>query len=191
MERKSWLDPDLHVFQVSLLKLHTAIGMELAIGGVLRWVVVTWTSYYLLLLVVFSFSTVRYWYFIVLVPAYFSHHSGTQGGYNRRVSSSCSAATCTRVSRNSNHLSGEFALCERRSYHSPCKILLKTSTWVWFWHYTVVHVVTNSPSFVSVIVGLQQHSFYDLIINKARGKSGPVMFNFFKIPFIFLFCYVF
>lgn len=25
---------------------------------------------------------------------------------------------------------------------------------------------------------LQQHSFYELIVNKARGKSGPVMSNF-------------
>lgn len=29
------------------------------------------------------------------------------------------------------------------------------------------------------IMPVQQHSFYELIINKARGKSGPVIFLFF------------
>jgi hypothetical protein len=37
-----------------------------------------------------------------------------------------------------------------------------------------------------MIIELQQHSFYELIINKARGKSGPVMFNF--TNFILSFC---
>lgn len=32
--------------------------------------------------------------------------------------------------------------------------------------------------YVFVLSLLQQHSFYELIVNKARGKSGPVMSNF-------------
>lgn len=32
-------------------------------------------------------------------------------------------------------------------------------------------------NFLLILVNVQQHSFYELIINKARGKSGPVMFS--------------
>jgi hypothetical protein len=45
-------------------------------------------------------------------------------------------------------------------------------------------------SFISVIYLfpciLQQHSFYDLIVNKARGKSGPVCFFYLEFVVYFI-----
>lgn len=46
---------------------------------------------------------------------------------------------------------------------------------LWFMSYLIICWIL--ANLLLILLNVQQHSFYELIINKARGKSGPVMFN--------------
>lgn len=108
-------------------------------------------------------------------------NSGTQGWHHRGVSSSNSTATCAWIPRDSNNLGWKSALCERRPHHSSCT---KTKFVYNFSKSACIFVCGHVPNFLiqSYMFSylfpciLQQHSFYELIVNKARGKSGPVCF---------------
>lgn len=49
------------------------------------------------------------------------------------------------------------------------------------------YLLTNCKKNSFMIVEVQQHSFYELIVNKARGKSGPVIINVLLHEFVLCF----
>lgn len=105
---------------------------------------------------------------------------GTQGWHHRRVSSSNSTATCSRIPRDSNNLGRKFALREGRPYNSSCtktKFVynFSKSAYICVWVCAQFFIQSSMFSYLFSCI-LQQHSFYELIVNKARGKSGPVCF---------------
>lgn len=51
--------------------------------------------------------------------------------------------------------------------------------------YSAVESVLTIAHFLFSL-GFQQYSFYELIVNKARGKSGPVILIFCFLQFAFL-----
>lgn len=102
---------------------------------------------------------------------------GSERWYHRRILASCSAATCAWVSRSTDNICGESSLCERRFNNSSRMSLCSNLSLFVVTLCSTLIVATLIYSLLADMIFLkfQQHSFYELIINKARGKSGPVM----------------
>lgn len=97
---------------------------------------------------------------------------GPERWYHWGIPSSCPTATCIWVQGDTDNISREPALCQRGLDYSTCEYLVFDSNYYW------VLIAAFWLSFVVLVTfEIQQHSFYELIINKARGKSGPVMFT--------------